>query len=50
VKEDDPRQFDEIILGPTPNPTALRAALDVLLAKFAITVRRIKVSRTPLQH
>ena len=47
---DDPRQIDEIVIGPTPNRLAARAALDVLLAKCDIMVSSIEVSHTPLRH
>jgi hypothetical protein len=50
LKEDDPRQIDEIVIGPTPNRPASRAALDVLLSKCDIAVSSIKVSHTPLRH
>jgi hypothetical protein len=50
LKEDESRQIDEIIIGPTSNRGASRAALDVLLAKNEITVCRTKVSHTPLRH
>jgi len=50
LKDEDPRRVDEIVIGPTSNPTASRAALDVLLSKCEITIGRIKVSHTPLRH
>jgi hypothetical protein len=49
LKEDDRRQIDEIVIGPTPNRPASRAALDVLLLRCDIAVSRIKVSQTPLR-
>jgi hypothetical protein len=43
-------RIDEIVIGPTSNPAASRASLDVLLAKRGISVGLIKVSHTPLRH
>lgn len=51
VKEDaEPCRIDEIVIGPTPNRPASRAALDVLLLKCDIAVSSIKISPTPLRH
>jgi hypothetical protein len=50
LKEDDSRQIDEIVIGPTSNRVASRAALDVFLGKRGIAVGGIKVSPTPLRH
>lgn len=50
LKEDEGLHIDEIVIGPTANRVASRAALDVLLAKREIAVGRIKISQTPLRH
>jgi hypothetical protein len=50
LKKDDPRKIDEIVIGPTSNHTASRAALDILLSKCEIAVSQIKSSHTPLRN
>jgi hypothetical protein len=48
--KENPRQIDEITIGPTPNRAAARTALDMLLSKNEMTAACIKLSRTPLRH
>lgn len=49
ANEGGPRGIDEIVVGPNPNQSASRAAINLLLKKYNVAAGKIKTSQTPLR-